>query len=250
MVVTEGRQVLKDKMPAQRPRQEEHMYIVIMGGGKVGEYLAGVLLDQNHAVAVLEADRATADRLSVELEGEYLIINGDGCDSDFQEDAGIRKADVFVAVTGRDDDNLVACEIATRVFDVPRCIARVNNPKNRRIFAELGIESVSSTMLIVGMIEEEALLGSVGIVSALSRGDISLLELPIPARLRHFDMEAGVPVDMIEMPEGSMLVAVDRREYTEAEVASDDTVLYPGDKAVVVAERDVVDKVRAVFGGL
>ena len=107
------------------------MYIVIMGGGKVGEYLASVLLGKGHEVAVLESDRDTADHLSVELQGEYLIINGDGCDSDFQEDAGIRKADVFVAVTGRDDDNLVACEIATRVFNVNRCIARVNNPKNR-----------------------------------------------------------------------------------------------------------------------
>ena len=145
------------------------MYIVIMGGGKVGEYLASVLLDKGHEVAVLESDRDTADHLSVELQGEYLIINGDGCDSDFQEDAGIRKADVFVAVTGRDDDNLVACEIATRVFNVNRCIARVNNPKNRRIFREVGIESVSSTMLIANMIEEEALMGGVGVVSALSR---------------------------------------------------------------------------------
>ena len=169
------------------------MYIVIMGGGKVGNYLADVLLRQHHEVAVLEANRAQADRLSMELQGQYLIINGDGCDSDFQEDAGIRNADVFVAVTGRDDDNLVACEIATRVFNVPRCIARVNNPKNRRIFREVGIESVSSTMLIANMIEEEALLGSVGVVSALSRGDISLIEFGIPARMKHFDPEQGVP---------------------------------------------------------
>ena len=215
------------------------MYIVIMGGGKVGEYLASVLLGKGHEVAVLESDRDTADHLSVELQGEYLIINGDGCDSDFQEDAGIRKADVFVAVTGRDDDNLVACEIATRVFNVNRCIARVNNPKNRRIFREVGIESVSSTMLIANMIEEEALMGGVGVVSALSRGDIALLE-----------MDDGVPVDVIDLPEGSLLIAVDRREYGEAEVATDDMVLYPGDKAVVVAEHDIVDDVRAVFGAL
>ena len=140
-----------------------------MGGGKVGEYLASVLLGKGHEVAVLESDRDTADHLSVELQGEYLIINGDGCDSDFQEDAGIRKADVFVAVTGRDDDNLVACEIATRVFNVNRCIARVNNPKNRRIFREVGIESVSSTMLIANMIEEEALMGGVGVVAFARR---------------------------------------------------------------------------------
>lgn len=226
------------------------MYIVIMGGGKVGEYLASVLLDQGHEVAVIEEDRLTADRLSVELEGEYLIIHGDGCDSDFQEDAGIRKADVFVAVTGGDDNNLVACEIATRVFSVPRCIARVNNPKNRRIFRAIGIESISSTMLIANMIEEEALMGGVGVVSSLSRGDIALIELPVPSRLRHFDVTRGVPVDMIEMPEGSSLIAVDRREYAEAEVATEETVLYPGDKAVIVAEHDVIDEVRTIFSRL
>lgn len=226
------------------------MYIVIMGGGKVGNYLADVLLRQHHEVAVLEANRAQADRLSMELQGQYLIINGDGCDSDFQEDAGIRNADVFVAVTGRDDDNLVACEIATRVFNVPRCIARVNNPKNRRIFREVGIESVSSTMLIANMIEEEALLGSVGVVSALSRGDISLIEFGIPARMKHFDPEQGVPAYMIALPEGALLAAIDRREYNDAEIAMPDSVLYPGDKAVVVAEHDVVDDVRALFANL
>lgn len=226
------------------------MYIVIMGGGKVGNYLADVLLRQHHEVAVLEANRAQADRLSMELQGQYLIINGDGCDSDFQEDAGIRNADVFVAVTGRDDDNLVACEIATRVFNVPRCIARVNNPKNRRIFREVGIESVSSTMLIANMIEEEALLGSVGVVSALSRGDISLIEFGIPARMKHFDPEQGVPAYMIALPEGALLAAIDRREYNDAEIATSDSVLYPGDKAVVVAEHDVVDDVRALFANL
>lgn len=226
------------------------MYIVIMGGGKVGIYLADVLLKQHHEVAVLEANRAQADRLSMELQGQYLIINGDGCDSDFQEDAGIRNADVFVAVTGRDDDNLVACEIATRVFNVPRCIARVNNPKNRCIFREVGIESVSSTMLIANMIEEEALLGSVGVVSALSRGDISLIEFGIPARMKHFDPEQGVPAYMIALPEGALLAAIDRREYNDAEIATPDSVLYPGDKAVVVAEHDVVDDVRALFANL
>lgn len=144
----------------------------------------------------------------------------------------------------------MACEIATRVFNVNRCIARVNNPKNRRIFREVGIESVSSTMLIANMIEEEALMGGVGVVSALSRGDIALLEIAIPQKLRHFKMDDGVPVDVIDLPEGSLLIAVDRREYGEAEVATDDMVLYPGDKAVVVAEHDIVDDVRAVFGAL
>ena len=226
------------------------MYIVICGGGKVGEYLAVTLLKKGHEVAVLESNRVTADRLSVELEGDYLIINGDGCDSEFQEDAGIRQADVFVAATGRDDDNLVACEIASRVFNVQRCIARVNNPKNRRIFREVGIENVSSTVLIANMIEEETLSQGLGAVNALSRGEIALLAFPIRSNMRHFDSRSGVPADMLELPEGAMLVAVDRQAYGEAEIATDDLVLYPGDKAVVILDHDVIEDVQRVFDSL
>ena len=118
------------------------MYIVIAGGGMVGSYLAQVLLRSGHEVAVIEDNLKASDYLSVILEGNYLVIHGDGCDSRFQEDAGIRGADVFVATTGKDDNNLVACEIAQRVFHVPRVVARVNNPKNLRIFQEVGIECV------------------------------------------------------------------------------------------------------------
>ena len=96
------------------------MYVVIAGGGKVGSYLAQVMLSSGNEVAIIEQTLSAADRLSVQLEGSYLVINGDCCDSRFQEDAGIRRADAFVASTGQDDSNLVACEIAQRVFHVPR----------------------------------------------------------------------------------------------------------------------------------
>lgn len=153
------------------------MYVVIAGGGKVGEYLATVLLESGNDVAIIEQDLETADRLSIVLEGRYLVIHGDGCDSKYQEDAGIRRADVFVAATGQDDNNLVSCEIAQRVFLVPRCIARVNNPRNSRIFREIGVESVSSTTLIAGLIEEEALMGSMSVVTSLTHGNVILAEV-------------------------------------------------------------------------
>lgn len=223
------------------------MYIVISGGGKIGSYLAGVLLSSGNEVAVIEEDLATADRLSVQLEGRYLVIHGDGCDSRYQEDAGIRQADVFVATTGQDDNNLVSCEIAQRVFNVPRCIARVNNPKNLRIFREVGIECVSSTTLIANLIEEEAMLGSVSIVSSLTHGNVALAEVVVP-RMRHHSNEAGIVLDSIPMPEGSLIAAVATKD--DVEVASEGLVLYPGDKAIVVADNDVLDDVRDMFRAL
>ncbi len=223
------------------------MYIVIAGGGKIGEYLAGVLLQSGNAVAIIEEDLDTADRLSMVLEGRYLVIHGDGCDSKCQEDAGIRRADVFVATTGQDDDNLVSCEIAQRVFNVPRCIARVNSPKNNRIFKEVGIECVSSTTLIANLIEEETLLGSMSVAGLMTHGNVMLAEVVVP-KMRHHDNEEGIEVGQIDMPEGSIIVAVSTRD--DVEVVSSDTALYSGDKAIVAADSDVLDEVRAVFRAL
>lgn len=223
------------------------MFIVIAGGGKVGSYLASVLLQSGNEVAVIEETLKTADQLSVMLEGGYLVIHGDGCDSRYQEDAGIRRADVFVATTGLDDSNLVACEIAQRVFHVPRVIARVNNPKNLRIFREVGIECVSSTTLIANLIEEEALLGSVSVVSSLTHGNVALTEVVVP-RMRHHSNEAGVDIDSLLLPDNVLIAAVATKD--DVVVASDNLVMYPGDKAIVVADNDVLDEVRAVFKAL
>ncbi|WP_165062000.1 MULTISPECIES: TrkA family potassium uptake protein [unclassified Adlercreutzia] len=223
------------------------MYIVIAGGGKVGSYLANVLLESGNQVAIIEENKQVADLLSVSLEGECLVINGDGCDSRFQEDAGMRRADIFVGATGQDDTNLVACEIAGCVFNVNRVIARVNSPKNLRIFRKVGIECVSSTTLIANLIEEEALLGNVSVVSSLTHGNVSLSEFTV-GHMRHHSDEEGVALGDVELPEGALAVAVAYED--DAEVANDDIILFPGDQVIVVADSDVLDEVRAVFRSL
>lgn len=220
------------------------MYIVITGGGKVGEYLATVLLSSGNEVAIIERDESVADRLSMMLQGRYLIIRGDGCDSSYQEDAGIKKADVFVAATGQDDNNLVACEIASRVYNVPRCIARVNAPKNQRIFRALDIESISSTELIANLIEEETLMGSVSVVSSLTHGNVILTEISVP-HMRNHSNDEGVLAYDVEMPEDSLIVAVSTKD--DVEVVGEETRLFPGDTVVVAADRDQIAAVRAVF---
>ncbi|MGI6105902.1 MAG: potassium channel family protein [Raoultibacter sp.] len=223
------------------------MHIVITGGGKVGEYLATVLLDSGNEVVVIEKDLARADRLSVNLRGRYMVIHGDGCNSKFQDDAGIQQADIFVATTGQDDNNFVACEIAQRAFRVPRCIARVNNPKNLRIFREVGIESVSSTTLIANLIEEEALLGSMSVITSLTHGNVFLQEMLIP-KMRGARNVEGILVADIPMPPQSIISAVVTKE--DAEVVEEDTRVFPGDKVIVLADVSVIDSVRAVLKGL
>ena len=220
------------------------MYIIITGGGKVGEYLATVLLRSGNEVALIERDVKVADRLSMILEGRYLIIRGDGCDSRYQEDAGIRKADVFVAATGQDDNNLVACEIASRIYNVPRCIARVNAPKNQRIFRALDIESISSTEMIANLIEEETLMGSVSVVSSLTHWNVVLTEISVPHMHNHSNDDGVLAFD-VEMPEDSLIVAVSSKD--DVEVVGEETRLYPGDIAVIAADRDKLTEVRAVF---
>lgn len=223
------------------------MYVVIMGGGKVGEYLATVLLNSGNEVALIENDLATADKLSIVLQGSYMVIHGDGCDSKYQEDAGIRRADVFVAATGQDDNNLVSCEIAQRVFSVPRCIARVNHPKNLRIFKEVGIECVSSTTLIANLIEEETLLGSVSVASSLTHGNVVLTEIRVP-RMRLHSNETGVRALDMPMPENSLIVAVSTTD--DVQVVGEDTYLMPGDTAIIASDNEVLDEVRSLFRGL
>ncbi|MCH4221400.1 MAG: TrkA family potassium uptake protein [Eggerthellaceae bacterium] len=211
------------------------MYIVINGGGKIGEYLARIMLEQDNEVAIIEEQATVADRLSGVLNGRYLIICGDGCTSHFQEEADIRRADVFVSTTGQDDANLVSCEIATRVFDVPRCIARVNNPKNLRIFREVGIECVSSTTLIATIIQEDAVLGGIGVLSSLSQGNVMLSEVTVP-RMKHHDNETGILARHVPVPEGCLLVAVSKGD--DVEVVGSDTTLLPGDVVTIATDTD------------
>ena len=134
------------------------MLIVISGGSTTAEFLISSMLHKGHRIVVIEEDREQIEHLSEALPPQVLIVEGDGCDSTVQLDAGVDDADLFVALMGHDDTNLVACEIAMTNFRVPRCIATVNSPKNERIFKEVGIEPVSSTKIIGRMIDEKVCL--------------------------------------------------------------------------------------------
>ena len=130
------------------------MYTVIVGGGKVGYYLAKALVYEGHEVLVLEKDAARSKIIMEELGA--ITIRGNGCELNVLEEAGVSRADVLVAATGDDEINLISCQIAKARFSVPRTIARINNPKNEAIFKKLGIDAtVSTTDAILTRIQEE-----------------------------------------------------------------------------------------------
>lgn len=131
------------------------MYIVVIGGGKVGYYLTKALLAERHEVLLIERDFKRAKMIADDL-GQGVVLRGDGAETATLERAGVSRADAVCAVTGEDEDNLVVCQVAKRHFNVTRTIARINNPKNEEIFIKLGIDvTVSSTELILSLIEQE-----------------------------------------------------------------------------------------------
>jgi trk system potassium uptake protein TrkA len=148
------------------------MYLIVAGGGKVGFYLAKELIEQGHEVLVIEKDAHRCELISAELGN--VVMRGMADEASTLADAGAARADVVLAVTGDDEDNLVISQVAKRRFSVRRTIARINNPKNEEIFRLLGIDAtVSSTDVILGVIEQEI----------PQRGLVPLL------RLRHADVE-------------------------------------------------------------
>ncbi|MDP9110665.1 MAG: NAD-binding protein [Candidatus Eremiobacteraeota bacterium] len=137
------------------------MFVLIVGGGKVGSYLTRALLQQDHEVVVVEKQDRKAKELERLLDTNVSIV-GDGCDPLILEQAGIARADVVIADTGDDEDNLVVCLIAKKKTKA-RCIARVNNPKNKMIFESLDLEDpvvvISSTEILLNALNEQLLAG-------------------------------------------------------------------------------------------
>ena len=131
------------------------MFIIVVGGGKLGTYLARALLEARHEVVVIEKIERKAQALAQTLNAEVAQV-GDGCDPLVLEEAGATRADVVIADTGDDEDNLVISLVTKKKFSRPRTIARVNNPKNKQIFEELGIDSVvSGTEIVMNMVAQE-----------------------------------------------------------------------------------------------
>ena len=128
------------------------MYVIVIGGGKVGYFLSRDLLQRGDEVTLVEMDGARAEWLEGQLGS--IVMRGDGDEMGFLSTTGIERADAVLAVTGDDEDNLIALQLAKKHFNVPLTIARVNNPANVEIFKTLGVdEAVSATEVLLGALE-------------------------------------------------------------------------------------------------
>jgi trk system potassium uptake protein TrkA len=228
-----------------RPRvntAEESRYILIAGGGKVGINLARALFESGHEVAIIEIDSARAASLSAKLDCPVYI--GDSSVHDVLEQAGASHARVFVAATGSDQDNLIACQIAKKVFGVPALIARASNPKNEEVMARLGVDStVSSTAIIQQVIERELPTVRIKTLLSLKEGAFQILEYPLDST----SLATGRLVREINLPPQSNLIAILRGDTTV--VPRGDTRLNDGDMVVALVGSDQEAQLRAVLLG-
>lgn len=220
------------------------MKVVVVGGGKVGYYLAKTLIENRHQVSLIENVPEKAKRLAEELE--ILVICGDGTNQYDLADAGCDSADIVAAVTGRDEVNLIVCQVARKYFSLKKVIARVNNPRNQELFETLGVDlTVSSTAIIAEMVERDMVLDSVRTLFTFDRADLVLVEVDIgdssEARGKSVkDLAQDLPVNCV-------LVAVIRGQ--QAILPRGDTVLNSGDLVMAMTSPESQDELRRALIG-
>jgi trk system potassium uptake protein TrkA len=217
------------------------MYVLIVGGGKVGLNLTRELVAKGHEVTLIEGDRSLYLRIEQELE--HAVQYGDGTELWVLERAGIQRADLVVAVTGDDEDNILICQVAKEKYLCDRIIARCNNPRNLQHFKLLGIvPAVSATDLILNLIEHEV----------PGHGLVHLLDLP-DEQLEIIEVEvvAGAPAEgrrvaELGLPEGSLVISVLPRGGGGF-VPKADTVINVGDEVLIVLDPGLEEAITAQF---
>ena len=216
------------------------MYIIVVGGGKVGFYLTKTLLAEGYEVLLIERSHQKVDFFNEQLGA--VAIEGDGAESAVMAKAGAARADVVIAVTGEDEDNLVVCQMAKLAFNVGKTIARVNNPKNEPIFRSLGIDvTVSHTAHIMSIIEQAIPKSPLIHLLNLQNPDLAIIDLKIGAESQVIGNEIG---DIV-LPPDCIIAAVLRGP--DLIIPSDTTELLEGDDVIAIAHVEQEDALRRLI---
>lgn len=218
------------------------MKVIIIGGGQTGAYIANILLSNKCEVTVIENRENVITKLKREIP-EKNILFGNGTDPNILEQAGIDKADVLAAVTGADETNLVAATIARFEFDVPRVIARVNNPKNAWLFnSGMGVDvAINQADLLAHLVVEEMNQVAMLTLMKISRGTYSIVQFKV-CENAHAN---GKKIRELTLPAQAVLIAVYQGEQTL--IPHGDTVIGVGDIVLAFADESAQQQLNALF---
>jgi len=207
------------------------MQVLIVGGGRTGADLASQLIQEGHSVTVVEQRHGLIPRLAKEVP-RAQVIQGDGCEPTTLEQANVRKANVVVAVTGDDEDNLVVCLLARNEFRVGRTLARVNNPRNEWLFTrEMGVDVyVSQAHIMSALLREEMAPLEMAVLLSLHQGDTMLVEYILTETSR----AVGRSISDLPLPANAVLVALERRQ--EVVIPRGGVVLEAGDRVIALTK--------------
>lgn len=218
------------------------MYIVVVGGGKVGYYLTKTLVNEGYEVLLIERNATKVTTWSERFGA--VVLQGDGCEVSVLEKAGVGRADVVIATTGDDEDNLVIAQLAQHQFTVPKVIARVNNPKNEEIFRRLGVMyTVSQTNIILSRIEEEIPNRPLIHLSTLRHADLAIVEVDIDRTAP----VVGASLRTVRFPPDAIVAAIVRADNLI--VPRGETTFEAGDRIIAICRRAQENMLREILAG-
>lgn len=219
------------------------MYVVVVGGGGVGYYLAKALLDEGHEVLVIEKSAERTDFICNQLGS--VCMRGDGCEVTTLAEAGTGRADMLIAVTGDDEDNMVACQVAKHKFNVARTIARIKDPNNEFIFKKLGIDmTVSGTKVILENIEQEVPTHPLTHLLTIRDRGLEIVEV----RIGPESPAVNKQIKELALPAGSTLSLIIRLHQNPI-IPEADTVLEAGDQIVAVTRPEAEAALQVALRG-
>jgi trk system potassium uptake protein len=218
------------------------MYIIVVGGGRVGYYLTKALLEEKHEVVLVEKDEVICNTINDELGS--VCVRGDGSEVTILSDIGTSRADMLIAVTGDDEDNLVACQLAKNHFKVPRTIARLLNPKHAPLFRKLGIDiPIISTQVILENIETEVPTHALTHLRTIGDLGLEIIEIRIPPKAKTI----GKTIKELTIPSPSLLTLIIRKGVKPF-APSLETVIQSDDQIIAVTPTDTENSLRMSLG--
>ena len=220
------------------------MYIIVVGGGRLGYNLLKALLNEGHEVLVLEKDSRICRTIVEELGS--VCYRGDGCEAVTLAEVGTGRADMLVAVTGDDEDNLVACQVAKHKHNVPRTIARIRNPQNAVLFKKLGVDvTVSTTDLILEAIEHEVPTHPLTHLLTIDQKGTEIVDVKISPE----STTVGKAIKQLSLPKESKLALI-IPDDGNAHVPAANTILKEGDQIIAVTSPESKEALKTALRGI